>query len=153
MADYLRIRRNESTSSLDRQLTTSTSDPAATSTISTLTVSLLSLSTQPIAEALSKPQSDHSSIFASNGWDEQDPPGLRESVGTLKCEVVSSRLLRDVCPGDGESKMLEGVSGPLVHGSELFICRVLGVNKGEEGGAGQPLLHWRQQYISIKGNE
>jgi flavin reductase (DIM6/NTAB) family NADH-FMN oxidoreductase RutF len=36
----------------------------------------------------------------------------------------------------------------VVHGSELFICRVLGVQAGS--GAGSPLLYWKQQYTSAK---
>jgi flavin reductase (DIM6/NTAB) family NADH-FMN oxidoreductase RutF len=36
-----------------------------------------------------------------------------------------------------------------IHGSELFICRVLEVEHGS--GAEDPMVYWRHQYTSVKG--
>lgn len=116
-----------------------------------LTVSLLSKSNESIARAFSAAQADQSPTFAlENTWDTTDPPALLGSIGRLRCEVVTSIPLRDVCggsdtvtPGLGEDAM---GSHP---GSELFICRVLAVENGEKDG-GEPMLYWRHKYVGLQ---
>lgn len=104
--------------------------------------------------------------------DQQSPPCLKDALGILKCEVVSSIRLRDLAPtynegvrigfeakvdtkaidGDGKETS-SGASGGQMdssqtqQGSELFICKVLEVQMGEEPGIG--LLHHRQQYVLV----
>lgn len=43
---------------------------------------------------------------------------------------------------------VDAVDEGVVHGSELFICRVLGVSAGTGGGS--PLLYLRQQYTTAQ---
>ncbi|WVQ81418.1 hypothetical protein IAT38_003542 [Cryptococcus sp. DSM 104549] len=111
-----------------------------------LTISLLSTANEPIADALAQPRTDHSSIFAlPNTWESPLPPGegthppaLKGCVGSLQCQVVGSVMLRDLC----RQGLEEG------EGSEMFICRVVGVEMGEVGA--EPLLHWRRKYAGVK---
>lgn len=112
-----------------------------------VTVSLLSSAGENVAEALSRPYTDQTGIFARRGeWDDGEPPGLRGSVGVLRCQVVSSLPLADLFPpasrGSGEGEA-DGSQG----GSELFICRVLEVEHGD--GTGQPLVHHKRKYKSM----
>lgn len=113
-----------------------------------LTVSLLSKANENIAEIMSKPQSDQAEVFRKlHLWDTEDPPALVGSIGRLRCEVVTSIPLRDVCGGceaDGDDQSLGTHPG-----SELFICRVLEVENGETEG-GDPMLYWRQKYIGVR---
>lgn len=113
-----------------------------------LTISLLSISNEAIADALSQPRTDHSSIFAlHNTWEETPststdeaphPPALLGCVGSLQCQVVGSVMLKDLClPGEVQ----EG------EGSEMFICRVVAVKMGDMS---EPLLHWRRKYAGVK---
>ncbi|WRT68994.1 uncharacterized protein IL334_005976 [Kwoniella shivajii] len=112
-----------------------------------LTISLLSKSNEGIADSLSLPQTDHSSIFSfPETWSEHmtHPPSLVGSLGSLQCEVVGSVLLKDLCgsaEGTGEGE-----------GSEMFICRVIGVDmpSEQESKDREPLLHWRRKYVGIK---
>lgn len=98
--------------------------------------------------------------WEDEGGVEGRPPGLKEAIGTLRCEVVSSVPLRDMCVEQTEelsdssmtiqgSKTVEQ-SNHQVAGSELFICQVLEVvpGLGEE-----PLLHLKQTYVGIGGLE
>lgn len=112
-----------------------------------LTVSLLSKSNETIAHTMSTPQADQAAAFAlPHTWDTADPPALLDSIGKLRCEVVTSIPLRDVCGGCEADD--DGSAG--THpGSELFICRVLAVENGEAGG-GKPMLYWRQKYIGVE---
>lgn len=111
-----------------------------------LTVSLLAKSNEKIAKALSTAQADQSATFAmENTWDGTSPPALVGSIGRLRCEVVTSIPLRDVCGGCEEDGGVEG-SHP---GSELFICRVLSVEDGEREG-GEPVLYWRHKYVGLQ---
>lgn len=90
----------------------------------------------------------------------------------MTCEVVSSTLLRDVFPttpidedsipfdeeveGAGlraqPEKQHDGGSHPFppqpVHGSELFICRVLDVRHGS--GSETPMVYYKHQYTTVK---
>lgn len=111
-----------------------------------LTVSLLAKSNENIAKALSTAQADQSGTFAIDGaWDATSPPALVGSIGKLRCEVVTSIPLRDVCGGCESDTGVEG-SHP---GSELFICRVLSVEDGEPEG-GEPMLYWRHKYVGLE---
>ena len=110
-----------------------------------LTVSLLAKSNERIAKALSTAQADQSDTFAvDETWDGTSPPALVGSIGRLRCEVVTSIPLRDVCGGCEMDNTVEG-SHP---GSELFICRVLSVEDGEKEG-GEPMLYWRHKYVGL----
>lgn len=111
-----------------------------------LTVSLLSKTNEEIAQMMSKPQSDQARVFAMDQtWDGADPPALIGSIGRLRCEVVTSIPLRDVCGGcEADDADLGGHPG-----SELFICRVMEVENGEDEG-GEPMLYWRHKYIGVK---
>jgi hypothetical protein len=111
-----------------------------------LTVSLLSKTNEPIAKALSAAQADQSATFAlDETWDTTEPPALLGSIGRLRCEVVVSLPLRDVCESSEEADDAMG-SHP---GSELFICRVLAVEYGEQDG-GEPMLYWRHKYMGLQ---
>lgn len=96
---------------------------------------------------MSKPQTDQAAVFAlPQTWDTADPPALLDSIGRLRCEVVTSITLRDVCGGcEADVDELAGTHP----GSELFICRVLEVEHGEADG-GKPMLYWRQKYIGVE---
>ena len=114
-----------------------------------MTISLLSIEAQHIAQALSKPLSDQSPTFAlPETWDDSDPPGALAAVGRLRCDVVSSIPLQDLCGGEPNSSSTHADAGDQVggvdplHGSELFICRVRSVEHGQ----GEPLLYYKQQY-------
>lgn len=164
-----------------------------------LNISLLSTTHEPIALDLSRPGADHSHLFSTAPFtlpkiQPSTPdatfsgssnskrieataslPILPDAIGNLSCEVVSSTLLKDVCPsvvdeekidfddeveGAGlfdvpptsaqaapEGTVSSKTSSPRgVHGSELFICRVLNV----EGGSGKdsPLLYLKQKYTT-----
>jgi len=167
-----------------------------------LNISLLSTSHEPIALDLSRPGADHSPIFSSapfvlptiqpstpnatfSGSSNSNKieataslPILPDAIGNLSCEVVTSTVLKDICPsvadeekidfddevegaglfdvpptsaqaapeGTGSSKTPSAGGG--VHGSELFICRVLSV----EGGSGKdsPLLYLKQKYTTAQ---
>lgn len=92
---------------------------------------------------------------------------MKGAIGALRCEVVSSILLRDVCEpylseddgneqieGKDTSRIGERRGGPLMEGSELFICRVLDVVSGHEGDLEpEPLLHLKQTYVGVKSIE
>jgi hypothetical protein len=78
-------------------------------------------------------------------WDGTSPPALVGSIGRLRCEVVTSIPLRDVCEGCEKDDSAEG-GHP---GSELFICRVLSVEDGEREG-GEPMVYWRHKYVGLK---
>lgn len=165
-----------------------------------LNISLLSTSHEPIALDLSRPGADHSHIFSaapftlptikpstpdatfsgsSNSKQIEATaslPILPDAIGNISCEVVSSTLLKDVCPSVVDEEKIdfddevegaglfdvpptpaqaapEGTASSKtpsleggVHGSELFICRVLSV----EGGSGKdsPLLYLKQKYTT-----
>ncbi|WVW79273.1 hypothetical protein I302_101240 [Kwoniella bestiolae CBS 10118] len=112
-----------------------------------LTISLLSKSNERIADSLSLPRTDHSSIFAlEDTWTTHTshPPSLKGSIGSLQCEIVGSVLLKDLC-----GSAISPETGARGEGSELFICRVIGVEMSEEEGL-EPLLHWRRKYVGIK---
>lgn len=82
----------------------------------------------------------------------EQPPSLKEAIGALKCEVVSSMPLRDMCENDREGEVGEGEAGAShqLEGSELFICRVLCVDPGSAESEGlEPLLHLKQSYASV----
>ncbi|TYJ54070.1 hypothetical protein B9479_005256 [Cryptococcus floricola] len=114
-----------------------------------LTISLLSTSNSAIADALAQPRTDHSSIFSlPDTWvspspsSPAHPPSLKGCVGSLQCQVVGSVMLGDLCePGE--------VDGA---GSEMFICRVVGVEMDSEVDEDSflPLLHWRRKYAGVK---
>ncbi|WVQ75478.1 hypothetical protein IAR50_005103 [Cryptococcus sp. DSM 104548] len=114
-----------------------------------LTISLLSTANSSIADALAQPRTDHSSIFAlpdtwvpSSPSSPAHPPSLKGCVGSLQCQVVGSVMLGDLCePGE------EGGEG-----SEMFICRVVGVEMSDEVDESKvlPLLHWRRKYAGVK---
>ncbi|WVO15322.1 hypothetical protein L204_102978 [Cryptococcus depauperatus] len=122
-----------------------TASPATSMPPSPLTISLLSTANESIADALAQPQTDHSSIFAMpHTWDDptpsqpSHPPSLKGCIGSLQCQVVGSVLLRDLrLPED----IQEG------EGSEMFICRVVGVDTGS---GTEPLLHWRRKYAGVR---
>ncbi|WVF65598.1 hypothetical protein IAT40_000328 [Kwoniella sp. CBS 6097] len=145
-----------------------------------LTISLLSTSNESIADSLSLPRTDHSSIFnLPDTWLEHTthPPSLINAVGALQCEVVGSVLLRDLCGSAlddivsvgqqrqaGAAQAQGGMSLKQGEGSELFICRVVGVEMPSEAaveaevetdglGRRKPLLHWRRKYVSIDPHE
>ncbi|ORY26250.1 flavin reductase like domain-domain-containing protein [Naematelia encephala] len=209
MADYLRSSpspssllpssnstQTQSSSSATNSTSDSSSSPSNSSTSTSngiqepssnrrsLTISLLSQPSQSLAHALSKPMSDQSSTFSSDSlWTDTDPPSAASCVGSLRCEVLSSTLLRDVCyahddvevrvgEGDGEQgPSLQERSGleenadrgripgegdgasTTVHGSELFICKVLQVTRGSISDRDQPLLYWRQRYTSVNSTQ
>ncbi|OXM78088.1 hypothetical protein C364_04023 [Cryptococcus neoformans Bt63] len=124
------------------------SSPATLIPPTPLTISLLSPSNEAIADALSQPRTDHSSIFAlPNTWEGNPtastdetphPPALLGCVGSLQCQVIGSVMLKDLClPGEVQ----EG------EGSEMFICRVVAVKMGDMD---EPLLHWRRRYAGVK---
>jgi flavin reductase (DIM6/NTAB) family NADH-FMN oxidoreductase RutF len=149
MADYLRIQ-NPIQPDLPHHADGSNPNSGeadvhpALSSLPILTVSLLSSSSEPIAHALARPQTDHSDTFTTHDWNTDDPPSIRDSIGCLRCEVVSSVRLGDLARSTGTERA-EGQD----YGSELFICRVQSVTKGKSEAAGKPLLHWRQKYISV----
>jgi hypothetical protein len=109
-------------------------------------VSLLAKSNESIAKAMSTGQPDQSSTFSLEGtWDGTVPPALVGSIGRLRCEVVTSIPLRDVCEVEDTENNQMG-SHP---GSELFICRVLSVEDGEHDG-GKPMVYWRHNYVGLE---
>ncbi|OCF35521.1 hypothetical protein I316_02573 [Kwoniella heveanensis BCC8398] len=149
-----------------------------------LTISLLSTSNESIADSLSLPRTDHSSIFnLPDTWLKHatHPPSLINAVGALQCEVVGSVLLKDLCGsalegivGGDQTQTEVQVQAPKHggEGSELFICRVIGVEmpststssesdpylsagegesvrSAEEQEKRRPLLHWRRKYVTI----
>ena len=101
-------------------------------------------------------------------------PVILDAIGNLKCQVVSSIPLKDVVSdSDGiefddevegaglyknppqhiadnvapAEREVEKSTGDQVHGSELFICRVVSV----ESGSGQdPMLYYKHQYTTVK---
>ena len=119
---------------------------------------------------LPPPSSD--SLALNDNPSETTLPILEDAIGTMTCEVVSSTLLRDVYPttpidedsipfdeeveGAGlraqPEKQHDGGSHPFppneVHGSELFICRVLDVKHGS--GADTPIVYYKHQYTTVK---
>lgn len=119
-----------------------------------LTVSLLSTRNTPIADALSRYSADQSPIFAGPEWStpsssSSSAPALLTGIGSLNCEIVQSIPLRDLCnvedpPSTGPADATPPTNA---HGSELFICRVLSVEKGPEGR--DPLLHYQQRYVGV----
>lgn len=120
-----------------------------------LTVSLLSSANETTADALSSRIPDQSEVFSSPEWDESDPPALHRTLGALKCEVVTTIPLRDMCQADSADTV--GTAGDpetgrsrTTDGSELFICKVLDVVKGKEGLGGGPLLHLKQRYVGVR---
>jgi len=170
-----------------------TPDPLATLPVphlgKPLAISLLATAHADIAAKLSQPGQDHSSIFNSAPFaldsqaqgshgaetDAGALPILPDSIGTMRCEVVSSTLLRDVWPsgpidedsipfdeeveGAGlraqpEKQPFGGTNGTQpspstpVHGSELFICRVLDVQHGT--GAETPMVYYKHEYTTVK---
>ena len=110
-------------------------------------MSLLSTSGESMAESLSRPFTDQSGIFSRRDeWDDGDPPGLKGSVGILRCEVVSSLPLADLFPSADPVASSDPIEPNVSQGgSELFICRVLDV----EHGTGQPLVHHQRKYKSM----
>lgn len=119
-----------------------------------LTVSLLSTTNTPVADALSRYSADQSPIFAGSEWStpsssSSSAPALQSAIGSLSCEVVQSIPLRDLCPAsEGASNgSADAIPSTNAHGSELFICRVLSVEKGPEGR--HPLLHYQQRYVGV----
>ncbi|WWD06677.1 hypothetical protein V865_004771 [Kwoniella europaea PYCC6329] len=129
---------------------TSSTPPRQHKTINTshptpLTISLLSKSNETMADSLSLPRTDHSSIFnMEDTWTTHNnhPPSLKGSIGSLQCEIVGSVLLKDLC-GSAPIDVKGG------EGSEMFICRVIGVHISDEKGL-EPLLHWRRKYVGIR---
>ncbi|WVR09103.1 hypothetical protein IAU60_006165 [Kwoniella sp. DSM 27419] len=114
-----------------------------------LTISLLSTHNETTADDLASPRTDHSSIFSlPDTWSEHDthPPSLLRSLGALRCEVVGSVLLKDLC-GSAVPPAPAGQQG-----SEMFICRVVDVEMPSEKDtvALEPLLHWRRKYVGVK---
>ena len=64
-------------------------------------------------------------------------------------------MLNDVCePTDSVDIGLQGgpKGGRSMHsvGSELFICKVIKVEKGPRGAGERPLLYWKQRYATVK---
>ncbi|WWC64090.1 uncharacterized protein I303_106697 [Kwoniella dejecticola CBS 10117] len=127
-----------------------------------LTISLLSTENEHIADALSLPATDHSSIFnRPETWVESPsqiesetrpqhpthPPSLKDAIGSLHCQVVGSVLLKDLC--GPESLPDSGAEAMTGEGSELFICRVMDVQMNPDESL-EPLLHWRRKYVGIK---
>ena len=119
-----------------------------------INISLLSLPLQSIAHTLSQPGLDQSLFFTSPPFDTSSPPGLRKSIGNLRCGVISSILLRHApasskTESDGQPEVLQTADDDS-HGSEMFICQVLSVDMdvGEE--RDQPLLYWKQRYIGVE---
>ena len=118
-----------------------------------ISISLLSLPLQSIAHTLSKPGLDQSLFFTSPPFDSSSPPALKNSIGILRCEVISSILLR------GSSSPPEAGSDARLNtprladddsvGSEMFICQVLSVETGLNGERDQPLLYWKQRYVGV----
>ncbi|WWC91276.1 uncharacterized protein L201_006219 [Kwoniella dendrophila CBS 6074] len=132
-----------------------------------LTISLLSKSNESIADSLSLPSNNHSSIFnLPNTWinkneNENHPPSLKNSLGSLKCEIVGSVLLKNLCGSalTSSNTLTNGNGSGSGEGSELFICRVIDVdipsiisenNDNTLKDHHQPLLHWRRKYVGIK---
>lgn len=98
---------------------------------------------------MSTPQADQAAAFQlEQTWDGADPPALLGSIGRLRCEVVTSIPLRDVCGGCEADATADDLAGSHP-GSELFICRVLAVENGESEG-GKPMLYWRHKYIGVE---
>jgi flavin reductase (DIM6/NTAB) family NADH-FMN oxidoreductase RutF len=113
-----------------------------------LTVSLLAKSNESIAKSLSTAQADQSGTFGlEETWDGTSPPALVGSIGRLRCEVVTSIPLRDVCGGCELDNVDDAKMGSHP-GSELFICRVLSVEDGEKEG-GEPMVYWRHKYVGL----
>ncbi|KAK8843359.1 hypothetical protein IAR55_007016 [Kwoniella newhampshirensis] len=175
---------SSSSSTSTSSLPSSSSDPNNTSSsvqsqpqprtnYTPLTISLLSTLNENIADQLSQPRADHSTIFAlPDTWTHADadaeadpdpdqndghPPSLRDCVGSLRCQVVGSVRLKDLCGGEEDGvDAIDCHLGPnrsrtKGEGSELFICRVVGVEMGGEGL--EPLLHWRRKYAGVKVNQ
>jgi len=71
---------------------------------------------------------------------------VTDSIGSLRCEVVSSLLLREVCPAD---VAVDGKGTEEMCGNELFICRVVSVENGSGEGKEKPLMYWRQRYVGV----
>ncbi|KAK4684375.1 hypothetical protein P7C73_g5803, partial [Tremellales sp. Uapishka_1] len=114
---------------------------------SRLTVSLLSSTNEAMAETLANPLTDQESVFSSSEWEISSPssfpPGLRDAIGLLRCEVINSVPLRDMV----EERENQETIGEKTQGSELFICRV---EKVEFGDADRDsLLHFRRKYIAV----
>lgn len=168
MADYLRPDRSPPiTSPFPRDFTESPSSTRSPTPVSSsarpstpgpavsLTISLLSLAQQFLAESLSRPGLDQSPIFASPHFDGSDPPTVIDCIGSLRCEVVSSVLLRDICPPPASPQLREGQGAEdkegkgELHGSEMFICRVASVIPRIREGKDRPLLYWRQRYVGV----
>jgi hypothetical protein len=103
---------------------------------------------------------DQSDLFDRPDWalaeDGLIPPGLKDAVGTLRCEVVSSMTLRDICSDEHEERndparqgeVAGKAKGDEVPGSELFICRVLDVISGAKEVSRLPLLHHQRKYVT-----
>jgi flavin reductase (DIM6/NTAB) family NADH-FMN oxidoreductase RutF len=155
MADYLRPASTPTPPPLSsRSVSTTGTNPKdqthhTASNIRSFRVSLLASSSEITAHALSRPRSDQSAVFASPEWDTRDTPSLRDSIGTLDCEVISTIPLKYL--GESEDVQLREEDECSTMGSELFICRVLRVVKGKDVGSVRPLLHWRQKYITVDG--
>ncbi|EIW65839.1 hypothetical protein TREMEDRAFT_66207 [Tremella mesenterica DSM 1558] len=141
------------------------STPTTTSHSTELSISLLSSQYQSLAESLSRPSTDQKEIFDNPQWDKSDIPVLRDSLGWLKCEVVTSIPLGSLIttPTSTSSKQDIGMVLPTSYdstitssnehsttdrkkeGSELFICKVLSVHLG----GGQPLVHLNRRYTTV----
>ncbi|WWD21124.1 hypothetical protein CI109_105605 [Kwoniella shandongensis] len=156
--------------------TSTKASPAIPTPPTPLTISLLSTLNEEIADQLSQPRTDHSSIFSQSGvWNSdsddlpgpggaggggQHPPSLKDCVGSLRCQVVGSVRLKDLCEDAAtraitqtttESRQITNQSTSTSvkgEGSEMFICRVVGVEMGDENL--EPLLHWRRKYAGVK---
>ena len=133
-----------------------------------VTISLLSHSHAHLADKFARPGLDMAIAFPPADFDfpksSKEPPGVKDALGLLHCDVVTSLPLRDIHTTASGSPNMEqaGVrsnpshsvglksGGDEVHGSELFICRVSGVKEGDEGLHIDPLLYWRRKYISVQ---
>ncbi|ORX39099.1 flavin reductase like domain-domain-containing protein [Kockovaella imperatae] len=122
-----------------------------------LTISLLAQCHAHLADRFARPGLDMSTAFSSTDFDlSKVPPGVKDALGILNCQVVMSLPLRDVSPPPSTGRMAETspidiqTGGDKVHGSELFICRVISVIQGDEGLVIDPLLYWRRKYISVQ---
>ncbi len=84
--------------------------------------------------------------------DTDDPPSLRNTIGTLRCEVATSIPLREEGPTSSDKVENPDPDDPRVeemNGSEMFVCRVVQVSPGIGEEKDRPLLYWRQRYVGV----
>lgn len=183
LADYLRSDASSSpTTPTSPRIPNPSSTPfPITPNGKSITISLLSQTHAELANQFSKFSPDQSSLFdpSSGHFDNSnDASAVKDAIGTLSCEVVSSLPLKDICetpsedddadiefdsevegaglyntrspPPDQSSTGTRQEAGS-IHGSELFICKVTKVGMGTGPNSHNPMLYWNQQYTSVQG--